>query len=66
MRGRFIVKSGDLTLQDCIGEGSSSIFPLLYYWAHNFAGEFGIVYKAKLRSSSRAVAVKTLKGSTEL
>ena len=61
-RGDFLVKNEDITLLDCIGEGrltncDDSIL------LTSTLGEFGIVYKARLRHSNRYVAVKTLKGS---
>ena len=70
VRGQFVVKSKDIVLLDCIGQGACLA---LKFDAHiyddgvfidctSYSGEFGIVYKARLRSSNKDVAVKTLKG----
>ena len=62
-RGKFLFNSKNIALMDIIGGGvyvshlrSASYFCL-------FPGEFGIVYKARINSSDRLVAVKTLKGN---
>lgn len=64
-RGDFLVKNEDITLLDCIGEGrlTNCDDSLILILLTSTLGEFGIVYKARLRHSNRYVAVKTLKGS---
>ena len=62
--GKFIVKHEDITLLDCIGEGTFVLQAQSHYY-NPFAGEFGVVYKARLSFQgrrSKEVAVKTLKG----
>ena len=67
-RGQFMVKSKDITLLDCIGEGqlvppeAHVYITCASYINVSYSGEFGIVYKARLKMSNRDVAVKTLKG----
>ena len=67
-RGQFMVKSKDITLSDCIGEGqlvppeAHVYITCASYINVSYSGEFGIVYKARLKMSNRDVAVKTLKG----
>ena len=64
-RGDFLVKNEDITLLDCIGEGrlTNCDDSLILILLTSTLGEFGIVYRARLRHSNRYVAVKTLKGS---
>ena len=74
-RRKVLVEISKITLLYCIGEGlkfSLSFCVYLYnvqglFYNNNTqlifnAGEFGIVYKATIKPSSRTVAVKTLKG----
>ena len=76
--GKFIIRYEQLTLLDNIGQGKYCnrcmclLHRDIYLHVHVFrmymyvhAGEFGIVYKARLGSQGKAdgeVAVKTLKG----
>ena len=63
-RGRFLIKSENITLLDCIGEGLQIISLVDFKLSVTFhSGEFGIVYEARLGPSNKEVAVKTLKGS---
>ena len=61
-----MIESKSITLLDCIGEGiynniqKAAVNRTFHLFINT--GEFGIVYKAKLRSSNKEVAVKTLKG----
>ena len=64
-----MVKSKDITLLDCIGQGvclafdtHNLSFTFVFIDCSSYSGEFGIVYKARLTSSNRDFAVKTLKG----
>ena len=62
-RGKFLFNSKNITLLDIIGGGiyDSHVRSASYF--SFFPGEFGMVYKARIKSSDRLVAVKTLKGS---
>ena len=70
VRGKFIVKNKDITLLDCIGQGfftftlyiNMSVDEVIFMCISHNSGEFGVVYKARLRSFNKDVAVKTLKG----
>ena len=61
-RGKFLFNSKNIVLLDIIGGGIyvSHISSVSHF--SFFPGEFGIVYKARIKSSDRLVAVKTLKG----
>ena len=63
-RGKFIVKSSNITLLGTIGEGKAHSLKRLKISMCfcSFIGEFGIVYRARQGNSSKVVAVKTLKG----
>ena len=53
-RGQFMVKSKDITLSDCIGEGQlvppeAHVYIICASCINvSYVGEFGIVYKAKM------------------
>ena len=61
-RGKFLFHGKNISLLDIIGGGIyvSHIRSVSHF--SFFPGECGIVYKARIKSSDRLVAVKTLKG----
>ena len=63
-RGKFIVKSSNITLLGTIGEGKAHSLKRLKInmCFCSFIGEFGIVYRARQGNNFKVVAVKTLKG----
>ena len=63
--GNFLVTIADITLMDCIGDGTYDlvfIIEILMWPLFLTPGEFGVVYRAKVRKYKKEMAVKTLKG----
>ena len=61
----FLVRIADITLMDCIGDGTYDHVFIIEIWMWPLfiiPGEFGIVYRAKVRQYKKEVAVKTLRG----
>ena len=65
--GRYLIKNKEITIIEKVGEGMLHIMFVKPYYYFNalFAGEFGIVYRARLNTKQvhkQGVAVKSLKG----